>query len=71
MSIPLKVFEISDVVLKDGTKGNWKIFSNIIKIICCTLPRLIIDVGAKNHRRLCAVYYGKTPGFEVSFAFRD
>ena len=26
----------------------------------------LLDVGARNHRRLCAVYYSKTPGFEVS-----
>lgn len=24
-----------------------------------------VDVGARNERHLCAVYYGKTPGFEV------
>ena len=24
------------------------------------------DVGARNHRRFCAVNYNKTPGFEVS-----
>ena len=27
---------------------------------------IFADVGARNHRRLCAIYYGKTPGFEVS-----
>lgn len=26
-----------------------------------------VDVGAKNERRLCAVNYNKTPGFEVVY----
>ena len=34
-------------------------------IFCIYVCTVIPDVGAKNHRRLCAVYYNKTPGFEV------
>uniref|UniRef100_A0A8C2EIZ4 Phenylalanine--tRNA ligase beta subunit n=1 Tax=Cyprinus carpio TaxID=7962 RepID=A0A8C2EIZ4_CYPCA len=49
MPLPLKLFEISDVVLKDETK----------------------DVGARNNRRLCAVYYNKSPGFEVIHGVLD
>ncbi|CAL8350525.1 unnamed protein product [Lota lota] len=49
MPLPLKLFEISDVVLKDETK----------------------DVGARNSRRLCAVYYHKSPGFEVIHGLLD
>uniref|UniRef100_UPI003AABA913 phenylalanine--tRNA ligase beta subunit n=1 Tax=Centroberyx gerrardi TaxID=166262 RepID=UPI003AABA913 len=49
MPLPLKLFEISDVVLKDETK----------------------DVGARNSRRLCAVYYNKSPGFEVIHGLLD
>ena len=49
MPLPLKLFEISDVVLKDQTK----------------------DVGAKNERRLCAVNYNKTPGFETIHGLLD
>lgn len=49
MPLPLKLFEISDVVLKDETK----------------------DVGARNTRRLCAVYYNKSPGFEVIHGLLD
>ncbi|KAK2880709.1 hypothetical protein Q8A67_017977 [Cirrhinus molitorella] len=49
MPLPLKLFEISDVVLKDETK----------------------DVGARNDRRLCAVYYNKSPGFEVIHGLLD
>lgn len=29
------------------------------------------DVGAKNCRRLCAVYYNKNPGFEVIHGLLD
>lgn len=49
MPLPLKMFEISDVVLKDEEK----------------------DVGARNHRRLCALYYSRTPGFEVIHGLLD
>lgn len=47
--LPLKVFEVSDVVLKDPTCG----------------------VGAKNERRIGAVYYGKTAGFEIIHGLLD
>ncbi|XP_068173995.1 phenylalanine--tRNA ligase beta subunit [Antennarius striatus] len=49
MPLPLKLFEISDVVLKDEAK----------------------DVGARNIRRFCAVYYNKSPGFEVIHGLLD
>ncbi|XP_074820043.1 phenylalanine--tRNA ligase beta subunit [Natator depressus] len=49
MPLPLKLFEISDVVLKDSTK----------------------DVGARNQRNLCAIYYNKNPGFEVIHGLLD
>ncbi|XP_030634632.1 phenylalanine--tRNA ligase beta subunit isoform X1 [Chanos chanos] len=49
MPLPLKLFEISDIVLKDDTR----------------------DVGARNNRRLCAVYYNKSPGFEVIHGLLD
>ena len=42
MPLPIKIFEVADVLLKD-TK---------------------IEVGARNERRLAAVYLSKTPGFE-------
>lgn len=29
------------------------------------------DVGARNNRRLCAVYYNKSPGFEVIHGLMD
>ncbi|XP_072474040.1 phenylalanine--tRNA ligase beta subunit isoform X1 [Notamacropus eugenii] len=49
MPLPLKLFEISDIVLKDSSR----------------------DVGARNHRHLCAVYYNKSPGFEVVHGLLD
>ena len=49
MPLPLKLFEISDIVLRDNEK----------------------DVGARNHRRICAVNYNKTPGFEVCLLKND
>ncbi|KAM4770733.1 phenylalanine--tRNA ligase beta subunit [Rhinophrynus dorsalis] len=49
MPLPLKLFEISDVVVKDESR----------------------DVGARNHRHLCAVYYNKNPGFEVIHGLLD
>ena len=49
MPLPLKLFEISDVVLRTATT----------------------DVGAKNERRLCALNYNKTPGFETVHGLLD
>uniref|UniRef100_A0A8C0INK0 Phenylalanine--tRNA ligase beta subunit n=1 Tax=Chelonoidis abingdonii TaxID=106734 RepID=A0A8C0INK0_CHEAB len=49
MPLPLKLFEISDIVIKDSTK----------------------DVGARNQRNLCAIYYNKNPGFEVIHGLLD
>ncbi|XP_063771978.1 phenylalanine--tRNA ligase beta subunit [Pseudophryne corroboree] len=49
MPLPIKLFEISDVVTKDPSR----------------------DVGARNHRHLCAVYYNKNPGFEVIHGLLD
>ncbi|XP_007425722.1 phenylalanine--tRNA ligase beta subunit [Python bivittatus] len=49
MPLPLKLFEISDIVVKDSTK----------------------DVGARNHRHLCAIFYNKNPGFEIIHGLLD
>ncbi|OQV18281.1 Phenylalanine--tRNA ligase beta subunit [Hypsibius exemplaris] len=49
MPLPLKLFEISDVVVKDPSK----------------------DVGAKNIRHFCGLYYGKTSGFEIVHGLLD
>ncbi|VDM70424.1 unnamed protein product [Strongylus vulgaris] len=49
MPLPLKLFELQDVILKDPAS----------------------DVGARNERRLAAVYYNKTAGFEIVHGFLD
>ncbi|CAB4065380.1 FARSB [Lepeophtheirus salmonis] len=49
MPLPLKLFELSDVVLKDASK----------------------DVGARNERRLCGIFYNKSPGFETIHGLLD
>ncbi|KAI5172246.1 Phenylalanine--Trna Ligase Beta Subunit [Manis pentadactyla] len=49
MPLPLKLFEISDIVVKDSSR----------------------DVGARNYRHLCAVYYSKNPGFEIIHGLLD
>ncbi|ESO90473.1 hypothetical protein LOTGIDRAFT_217906 [Lottia gigantea] len=49
MPLPLKLFEISDVVYQDPAK----------------------DVGARNERRLCAIHYNKSSGFEVIHGLLD
>ncbi|XP_048006668.1 phenylalanine--tRNA ligase beta subunit isoform X2 [Leguminivora glycinivorella] len=49
MPLPLKLFEISDVVLQDPTA----------------------ETGARNERRLCAVYCGKSAGFQFVHGLLD
>ncbi|NWR87610.1 SYFB ligase, partial [Furnarius figulus] len=49
MPLPLKLFEISDIVVKDPNT----------------------DVGARNYRHLCAIYYNKSPGFEIIHGLLD
>jgi len=49
MPLPLKLFEISDVVLKDAGA----------------------EVGARNERHLAAVFYNKSPGFEIIHGLLD
>lgn len=49
MPLPLKLFEISDVVFKDDSD----------------------EIGAVNQRHLCALYCGKTTGFEIVHGLLD
>ncbi|VVC94492.1 unnamed protein product [Leptidea sinapis] len=49
MPLPLKIFEISDVVLKDNN----------------------VETGARNERRLCAVYSGRSGGFQFVHGLLD
>jgi len=48
-ALPIQLFEISDVILKDLTR----------------------ETGSRNERRLCAVLYNRTPGFEVIHGLLD
>ena len=48
-ALPIQLFEVADVILKDSTK----------------------DTGSRNERRLCAVYYNQTPGFETIHGLLD
>merc|ERR1719297_710317 len=49
MPLPLKLFEISDVVLRDAGA----------------------EVGARNQRHMAAVFYNKSPGFEIIHGLLD
>lgn len=49
LSLPLKLFEIQDVVTTDKEA----------------------ETGCKNNRNLAAVYYNKTPGFEIIHGLLD
>lgn len=49
MPLPLKLFEIQDIIFKDeGT-----------------------DTGSKNRRNIAAIYYNKSPGFEITHGLLD
>ncbi|XP_041378676.1 phenylalanine--tRNA ligase beta subunit-like [Gigantopelta aegis] len=49
MPLPLKLFEVSDVMYQDPSK----------------------DVGVRNERRLCAVNYNTSSGFEIIHGLLD
>lgn len=49
MPLPHKLFEVSDVILRDDKT----------------------EVGARNNRRLCAVYANKSAGFEIIHGLVD
>lgn len=70
MCLPIKVFEVSDVVYKDDKSGNFTSknhFRNLIfiRINLHYLYYILIEVGAVNKRYICAIYYGKSSGFEI------
>ncbi|CAF3669957.1 unnamed protein product [Rotaria sp. Silwood1] len=48
-ALPIQLFEVSDVILKDSTR----------------------ETGCRNERRLCAIFYNKTPGFETIHGLLD
>lgn len=59
MPLPLKLFEISDIVIKSSEKGI------VLPFQCNVTAASYLAVGAINQRYLSAIYYGKNPGFEV------
>ncbi|KAH0624011.1 hypothetical protein JD844_007288 [Phrynosoma platyrhinos] len=80
MPLPLKLFEISDIVVKDSTKANTVrgclVQNPFFPGLQLDIQQLkeahgVIDVGARNHRHLCAIYYNKNPGFEVIHGLLD
>lgn len=64
MSLPIKIFEISDIIVKDSSKG-------LLNILLSYNNILSIETGARNERRLCAINYNKCPGFEVVHGLLD
>lgn len=44
---------------------------NIHKVEFLTVSSIIVEVGARNERHVCAIYYGKTPGFEIIHGLMD
>lgn len=66
MPLPIKIFEISDVVYKDPKKG----MSTFLEMMLLFMT-ILIETGACNERRLCAINYNKTPGFEVVHGLLD
>lgn len=36
-----------------------------------TITSFFSDVGARNYRHLCAIYYNKSPGFEIIHGLLD
>ncbi|KAJ7424106.1 Phenylalanine--tRNA ligase beta subunit [Willisornis vidua] len=79
MPLPLKLFEISDIVVKDPNTGldspalfNTVHYYNDRKnILSDKIQTYCHNVGARNYRHLCAIYYNKSPGFEIIHGLLD
>nr|XP_020651144.1 phenylalanine--tRNA ligase beta subunit [Pogona vitticeps] len=46
-------------------------FTEALTFALVCSPHYTMDVGTRNHRHLCAVYYNKNPGFEVIHGLLD
>jgi phenylalanyl-tRNA synthetase beta chain len=67
-ALPIQLFEVSDVILKDLTKGLIAFLNQSMKrIVFC----LLSETGSRNERHLCAVFYNRTPGFETIHGLLD
>lgn len=78
MPLPLKLFEISDVVVKDDNYGieflnlSSSFLSSEILILFFPSPSIVnADVRARNERYLSAIYYHKNSGFEIIHGLLD
>nr|CAG4643836.1 EOG090X03QT [Lepidurus arcticus] len=69
--LPIKVFEISDVLLQDSTKGLLLFLPILLVLAIVNDFVYYTEVGARNERRLCILHYGKAPGFEVVHGVLD
>lgn len=59
-ALPIQLFEVSDVILKDSSAGSIFVFVFRQRKISN-----FSETGSRNERRLCAVYYNRTPHFEI------
>lgn len=69
MPLPIKVFEVSDVIFKDPSTGN--IWLPLLFLQQTDVFFVSSEVGARNERHFCAVYYNKNSGFEVVHGLLD
>lgn len=70
MPLPLKIFEISDIVLKNSERGKSNSTMRGMRVRSIYMFS-DADVGAINNRRICALNYSKTPGFEIIHGLLD
>ena len=68
-ALPIQLFEVSDVILKDSTRGSFHLHLRHWSKNFTAF--LILETGSRNERRLCAVFYNRTPGFEVIHGLLD
>ena len=73
MPLPLKIFEVSDVVLSDKESGtrNSSLDSCVLLSWLVISHSFIVEVGARNERRLAVVFYNKLAGFEIVHGVLD
>ncbi len=64
LPLPLRLFELQDVVLKDASAG-------VLPHRAIDCLHAFADVGSRNDRRLAAIYYSKQSGFEIIHGFLD
>lgn len=63
MPLPIKLFELQDVVLKDPTSGK------LLRLLNTCDP--ILDTNSRNQRNAAAIYYNTTGSFEILHGLLD